>query len=154
MRQGLTAALNKGAEAILATNDHADRTAVLSGDTTKRGGDAEPATLKDLCDLIKGIPRAKGGGGNPKGGGGNPKGGGDPDDTRASSRMVKLPNSKSQLFKRVRGGNPECPVKCTRRRAGATSTTPTSRRWLPASPPLPRAGWEREIGRGMGLAHF
>ena len=114
MRQGFTAALNKGAEAILATNDHADRTAVLSGDTTKRGGDAEPATLKDLCDLIKGIPRAKGGGGNPKGGGGNPKGGGDPDDTRASSRMVKLPNSKSQLFKRVRGGNPECPVKCTK----------------------------------------
>ena len=113
MRQGFTAALNKGADAIIATNGHVDRTAALSGDTATRGGgdttthggDAGPVTLTQLRDLIKGIPRAKGGGGNLKGGG---------DQEKVQSKMVKLPDGTNQLFKRGPGGNPECPVKCTK----------------------------------------
>ena len=102
MRQGFTAALNKGADAIIATNGHVDRTAALSGDTATRDGGAGPVTLTDLRDLIKSIPK----------GGGNPKGGDEP--KKGESKMVKLPDGTSKLFKRARGGNPECPVKCTK----------------------------------------
>ena len=120
MRLGFAAALTKGSDAIFEMDSHVRRTAVPTANaTTPEDTAAGPAVVKDLRELIKSM----GGGGRGKGGGrgGGGRGGkGGRGDEKSVSRYVKLPDGTRKAFVRMHGGNPDCPVKCTKDHAKAS----------------------------------
>ena len=102
-RGGFAAAFNAGSRAI----GEANRSARRDASKAATSADSGPLTLKDLHELqqaLKTKPNAPKG---KTGGASNPS-------EKKNMKPAKLANGRTEFFERKRGGNPACPVKCTK----------------------------------------
>ena len=110
-RAGFAAAFVAGARVITDANRLARRDAAkgdaAKGPSAPKGGSAGPMTMNDLRELLKDKSTTSNKG--------------KPNATdKTGMKAVKLANGKTEHFERKKGGNPRCPVKCTKDHAKET----------------------------------
>ena len=103
-RGGFAAAFNAGSRAI----GEANRSARRDASKANASADSGPLTMKDLREQLQQALKAKPNAPKGKtGGASNPS-------EKKNMKPAKLATGKTEFFERKRGGNPACPVKCTK----------------------------------------